>query len=322
MNLLPLLISLALLQPTAPPPDAGAPISARTQTTDVDAATTPAQASPLDPAQAAPGRIDDLLGKGAAAPPAPDGPVVTAPPSTSAPAPPPPNVPKATPGPLRPRGGVAGPTAPAFIDDPAVAPDGPPTDRDASYQNRLLNTFQASQGRQGPLDGPWTVATAQGELFRLQLTDPGAGEARIEGAWLNLQRSGGPASGFIDQVTREGDALLVRFFEGNAAKPTEIRLKSGPNGEWIGQTVSAQGSAPVIMRRGQGVEIAARAAPYVEPEPQPERSAGPARACPKPVKARKGHRAAAQPRGCATAKSHSPSKRHSASKPKKTRHRR
>ena len=252
-------------------------------------------------------------------------PVVTAPPAAepapapTAPLPPPPNIPKPTPGPLRPQGAAVGPAAPAFIDDPAVTPDGPPTDRDANYQNRLLNTFQASQGRQGPLDGPWTVTTAAGELFRLQITDPGAAEGRIEGAWLNMQRSGGPASGFIDQVTREGDALLLRFVEGNAARPTEIRLKSGPNGEWIGQAVSAQGSAPVIMRRGQGVEIAARAAPYVEPEPQPERSAQPARACPKPVKARKGHRAAAQPRGCATAKSHSPGKRHSASKPKKTR---
>lgn len=190
-------------------------------------------------------------------------------------------------------------SAPAFVTDRSVNPDGPLHDRDATYQTRLLNAFQSSQGQQGPLDGRWSVANAQGaELFVLQFADPGAGESRIEGAWRNPRRSGQKGSGFIDAVTRDGDFLLVRFFEGDPDQATEVRLQPAEGGNWVGEAAGQ----PVLMRRTAGVETAALAAPQLAPEPRPPVAKAKARPAPKRAKAKKSRPRAAPSRARAKKK--------------------
>lgn len=278
-NILPLLILLAVLQQDA--------------TTDVDVSTTPAEAAPLDPRPGPPRSIEDLISRIAPETPA------------SEPAP----TPRSGPAPI-----TVG--TPAFIDDRQIAPDGPLSERDMAYQNRLLGSFRSAQGAQGVLDGRWMVTTTTGvPLYSLQLADPGAGEGRIEGAWRDLRRTGPGASGFIDAVVRDGEDIIIRFIEADPAAPTEVRISGAPMGlAWAGSTRLDGQSAPVIMSRSAGVELAARDAPYVEPEPTPPAPKAQARPAPKRAKATKSRPRAAQSRARATAKSRCQGSRCSASK--------
>ena len=129
---------------------------------------------------------------------------------------------------LRPQHRAGARPARLSIDDKTVAPDGPLREPDVNYQNRVLSNFQASQGRQGPFDGRWTVSGSAGDMFVLQLTDPGEG-GRIEGAWRDVRRAGGGRSGLIDPIGhRDGDMVVVRFVEADGAQPVEVRLRSPP----------------------------------------------------------------------------------------------
>jgi hypothetical protein len=206
----------------------------------------------------------------------------------------------------------AGPRAPR-IDDKSVAPDGPLREPDVNYQNRVLSNFQASQGRQGPFDGRWTVTGSSGDMFVLQLTDPGEG-GRIEGAWRDMRRAGGGRSGLIDSITRDGEMVVVNFVETQGGTPVEVRLRSAQPGGWLGEANTPEGGRQsIVMHRASGVETQAMAAPYVA-QPRPVRTARPSvDRAPTRAKAKKGRRASAQRHGRATAKSHSRGSRHSAS---------
>jgi hypothetical protein len=206
-----------------------------------------------------------------------------------------------------------GPRAPR-IDDKTVAPDGPLREPDVTYQNRVLSNFQASQGRQGPFDGRWTVSGSAGDMFVLQLTDPGEG-GHIEGAWRDVRRAGGGRSGLIDSITRDGDNVIVNFVEAQGGAPVEVRLRSPQPGGWLGEANTPEGGRQsIVMHRASGVEAQAAAAPYVS---QP-RAYQPSRATVDPTptrgKAKKGHHAASQRHGHATAKSHSRGSQHSTSR--------
>jgi hypothetical protein len=204
---------------------------------------------------------------------------------------------------------------PARIEDTAVSPDGPLREPDRNYENRVLSNFQATQNRQGPFDGRWTVTGSAGDMFVLQLTDPGDGGV-IEGAWRDVRRAGQGRAGLIDSITREGDLVTVRFVEAGSTSPVEVRLRSPQPGGWLGEASTPEGGRQsVVMHRAQGLETAAAAAPYVAQPPVRRYSEAPARQSPKSVKAKKGRHGAAQRHGRATAKSRSPTKRHSASKP-------
>lgn len=200
------------------------------------------------------------------------------------------------------------------LDDPVVAPDGPPSSADQSYRNRILSNFQVSQGRQGPYDGRWRVSGSSGDMFILQLSDPGDGDGQIEGAWSDVRRGGPGHSGLIDSVTHEGDALVLRFSDGDPHHQTEVRLRSPQVGGWLGEvTTPESGRQTIVMHRAESLEAAARAAPYVEPPPRAQATKAKARPSPKQAKAKKGRKASARAHGRATAKSHSPKKQGSAS---------
>ena len=229
-------------------------------TTDVDENTTPAEASPLAPAplasppeQPAPGSrsLEDILK------------IV-----------PPYEPPQEAEVPLSedmPRPGVvlAVPSAPesrpAYLTDRDLRPDGPATDADILYENRVLGAFRAAEGSQGPLDGRWVVARAGGGvLYTLQFSDS---KDRIEGAWRDMSVVGRNATGFIDTIERGDTDTVVRFEDG--ARPAEVRVHPAPDGGWVGQATTAAGKINVVMTRDQSVEVAASKAPIYVPPPQP-----------------------------------------------------
>lgn len=177
-------------------------------------------------------------------------------------------------------GGPAAPTADeakaAFVTDPDLRPDGPRTETDLAYENRVLGAFRVTQGGQGPLDGGWHVLGADGvALYTLQLTDPGAGEARIEGAWRNLAIDGPGDSGLIDSVGREGGDIVLGFRDGPDETPTQFRLRLEANGTWTGETVAGERRTGVIASRAQGLETAAMAVPEWRAPPPPKAKAKP-----------------------------------------------
>ena len=238
-----------------------------------------------------------------AAPPATAAPPPAAP-SAQAPAVPPPSTPPAPAGQRPPR-----------LDDRTVAPDGAPRDADVNYQNKVLNNFQATQGRQGPYDGRWTISGSAGDMFVLQLTDPGQ-DGKIEGAWRDLRRTGGGRSGLIDSIVRDGDMVTVRFVEEAGAQPVEVKLRSSQPGGWLGEASTVEGGRQsIVMHRSSGVETQAMAAPRVAQSTPPRASRPQADRTPTRGKARKGRHGVVQRRGHATAKSHSRGSQHSASRP-------
>lgn len=253
-------------------------------TTDVDAATTAEQQSPMAPEQAQteapkPPTLDQLISGAAPYDPPPAPAAVAAPaalpdPVVAAPAPPSQAAPYASPAQ---RAAPTSTRGPVFIHERGATPDAPPTPRDTAYENRVLGVFHAQQGRQGALDGRWRVAAGGVDVYILQLSDPGAGESRVEGAWRNLRREGSlDASGFVDQVTREGDEVVVRFTDASQ-RSAEIRLRNSAGGGWIGRIVWPEGGSNIAMTRDVSVETAAFAVPaYVQPPPPPPPRAKPA----------------------------------------------
>lgn len=178
--------------------------------------------------------------------------------------------------------GASAPTAAdgkvAFVTDPEVRLDGPRTETDASYENRVLGAYRVTQGGQGSLDGSWHVLGSDGiALYTLQITDPGAGEGRIEGAWRNLKVTGPGGSGFIEEVRREGDEVIFAFHDGPDALPAQLRLKPQPNGGWSGMTVIGETQLGVLANRAQGLETASMAVPEWRNPPPPRVKAKPKR---------------------------------------------
>lgn len=179
----------------------------------------------------------------------------------------------------------AAPVRAPNLADPVLAPDGPLTPADVSYQNRILSNFQQAQGRLGPLDGRWTVTGPAGDLYALQLNDPGAGESRMEGAWRDLRRG---RIGLVESISREGDAVVLRFVEDDAHHPVEVRLRAAMGRGWVGEAVTPDaGSLAIVMQRAPGIELAASQAPYVAPPPRPPKAKAKPRRAPKRAKAKK-----------------------------------
>lgn len=177
----------------------------------------------------------------------------------------------------------AGPSAPtveeakaALVTDQGLRPDGPRTETDMAYENRVLGAFRVTQGGQGPLDGGWQVLGSDGvALYTLQLTDPGAGEARIEGAWRNLKLEGPGSSGLIDSVRREGGDIVLGFRDGLDEMSTQLRLRLEANGTWTGETVAGERRTGVLAARAQGLETASMAVPEWRAPPPPKAKAKP-----------------------------------------------
>jgi hypothetical protein len=204
---------------------------------------------------------------------------------------------------------------PPSLDDKVVAPDGPPKPGDINYRNRVLSNYQATQNRLGPFDGRWTVSGSGGDMFVLQLTDPGEG-GKIEGAWRDLRRNGAGRSGLIDSIVRDGDMVTVNFVEAQGGQPVEVRLRSPQPGGWLGEANTPEGGRQsIVMHRATGVETQAAAAPHVAQPPAPRATRSSAARTPTRAKAKKSRHGAAPRRGHVTAKSHSRGSRHSTSRP-------
>ena len=123
---------------------------------------------------------------------------------------------------------------------------------DPFYAATVRGGAAAAQGRQGALDGGWTLAAPNsGPLYAFQLSDPG--EGTIDGAWQAIGSAGAPArapSGFIALIGRESGRLSLRFMEPRAAQPTVVVVEPTADGSWRGELVRDQAlPTPVIMRR-------------------------------------------------------------------------
>ena len=158
---------------------------------------------------------------------------------TPAPAPPPAAAPAAAP---------ASAPPPAIAPPLASAPSSPPDGRASPYESSIRSTFEAREAQQGPLDGRWVLSDAAGKgLYMIQLADPGPGRGPVEGAWRDLGRQGAAnASGFLASADRAGEALVLRFEEGQA---WVVTLTLGPDGRWSGRMQAADQSRPVVMTR-------------------------------------------------------------------------
>jgi hypothetical protein len=140
-------------------------------------------------------------------------------------------------------------TAPVYVGEVGKTPDAPPTVRDLAYESRMRSSFASAQGFQGPLDGSWTLAaTRGGDLYALELRDRGAGV--VEGAWRDLRRAGAlGASGFVDEISRAGSELILRFQPGSDAPMVTATLHGGYDGRWSGELTERGARQPVSLRR-------------------------------------------------------------------------
>lgn len=231
------------------------------ETTDVDETTTAAEAAPLAPKEGE-------IAVEAAAEAAESSPDAPAPSAATLPVPAAPAIDVATTG------------RPSFLTDPSLAIQGAPTASDLSYETRVLGAFRAVQGAQGALDGRWHVVGHDGAvLYALQITDPGAGDWRIEGAWRNPQGKGATASGFIDGIARENDDLVLSFQEAGAEQRTQLRLRPIATGGFVGETVIGAQRTGVTINRAEGVETASLAVPvWTQPAPPRAKAAPTSRA--------------------------------------------
>ena len=106
-----------------------------------------------------------------------------------------------------------------------------------AYDDALKNAAVVARQAAGPLDGGWTLASADGRrLYRFQFDGRGYGLMEAEGAWRDLD--GGPrlkGSGFLDQIGYAGDQLMLRFYEADPADEVVVTVKPAGTGAWSGQ---------------------------------------------------------------------------------------
>lgn len=134
----------------------------------------------------------------------------------------------------------AAPAPPAEV-RPYVAPPEPISD--LAYESRIRASMASAQGFQGPLDGSWTLAAADGALYAFQLVDRGDGV--VDGAWRDLRRTGAlGASGFFDLVERLGSEVVLRFDGQHVAT-----LRTSGDGRWTGDLDEAGQRRPVSLTR-------------------------------------------------------------------------
>ena len=134
------------------------------------------------------------------------------------------------------------------VTTPAPPPEPTAEERAQMYESGVRSSFEARESLQGPLDGRWLLADADGKgLYMLQLTDPGTGRGPVEGAWRDLSRQGAVgASGFLTSAEHFGRDLVLKFEEGEACVVT---LTLGADGRWTGTLRIVNGNRPVIMTR-------------------------------------------------------------------------
>jgi hypothetical protein len=138
--------------------------------------------------------------------------------------------------------------APVYVEETGKTPDAAPALRDMAYDSRIRASFAAAEGFQGPLDGGWTLATADGQgLYALQLVDR---RDRLEGVWRDLRRKGAiDASGVLDDVARQGPDLTLRFAARSGGPASVANLHGAADGGWSGEFSEGGQKRPVTLRR-------------------------------------------------------------------------
>lgn len=140
------------------------------------------------------------------------------------------------------------PGGPIRVDETGRTPDGPPSDSDRNYEARMRASFAASQGLQGPLDGHWVVRDGGVEVYDLQLVDKSSGV--LEGAWRDpRRRAAADASGFLDEISRDGGRVVARFSPRPGSDQAVLTLQEAGYGAWTGELVERGERRAVTMRR-------------------------------------------------------------------------
>lgn len=136
-------------------------------------------------------------------------------------------------------------TAKIDHEDPAAPPLAPaPTalpEPDQAFDARVRDSQVSAQRYQGVLDGGWTLSSASGDLYVLELVDRGGA---LEGAWRDPRRAGAlSASGFIDGLERTASGLTLRF------AAVVATLHAGADGGFSGELAEDGRNTRVSLRR-------------------------------------------------------------------------
>ena len=117
-----------------------------------------------------------------------------------------------------------------------------------AWGERVRERSQAAQGRQGSLDGGWTVTGAHGAaLYVVQLVDAPGRE--LEGVWRESPRPGVlPVSGLFASAGRQG-AQTVLSFEAPRSGGTANLLLTPAAGGWTGNLTVGGQARPVRLVR-------------------------------------------------------------------------
>lgn len=187
------------------------------------------------------------------------------------------------------------------------APTGAELTKAQVYELRVKGSIAAAQNLQGPLDGGWKVASADGgQLYALQIVDKAGGYGDLEGAWRDVRRPGTVGStGLIDDLRRDGGDVVVRFSP-KGGQSSVLTLRPAGSERWSGelvengvtQTVTAD---HILPQAPPGYESQGRG-PYVWPPrvvARPAPAAASAPAC--STKGKKGKALKAAKAKCAAA---------------------
>jgi hypothetical protein len=137
--------------------------------------------------------------------------------------------------------------APVRVDETGKTPDAPLTVRDLAYDARIRSSFASAESFQGPLEGGWTLSAADQDLYALQLVDR---RDRLEGVWRDLRRRGAlNGSGLVDDMQRQGAALVLRFTPTPGAETSVATLHDSGGGVWTGELAEAGRRRAVTLRR-------------------------------------------------------------------------
>jgi hypothetical protein len=148
----------------------------------------------------------------------------------------------------------AAPTAPATAPVPAPPAGTPYADIDSkAYGEAILAAARTAQAMQGPLDGGWNVAGADGKrIYAMRMVDHGQGPGAAEGAWRDLQA--GPrlaGSGFISSIGYDGGKLMLRFYESGPDDLVVLTVTPSVAGAWTGELWRKGAVAKVTFSRDQ-----------------------------------------------------------------------
>ena len=152
------------------------------------------------------------------------------------------------------------------------APDGGPTKAQV-YELRVKGSVAAAQNLQGPLDGGWNIAGADGtQLYALQIVDKAGGSGELEGAWRDVRRPGTVGStGLIEDLRRDGETIVARFSPKGGQSST-LTLRPAGYEWWSGELAENGASVAVVAEHvlpqaPPGYETERRG-PYVWPVAQ------------------------------------------------------